>query len=102
MLFQVRHVHTNEHCPGASDELGDRLAAWWAELKANPEVKVLSGYVSPMDHTLFITVEADAVTPLTRALGPLNSIGSGYVTPVVTLDETMPLTDEGVFQLPDA
>lgn len=102
MLFQVRHEHTNEHCPGASDELGDRLAVWWAELKANPELKVLTGYVSPMDHTFYITVEAEEIGPLLRGLGPLNSIGTGYTTPIISLDQGLPLADEGVFQLPEA
>ena len=102
MLFQVRHVHTSEQCPGGSDELGDKLAVWWANLKANPDLKVLTGYVSPMDHTFFITVEADEVGPLLRGLGPLNSIGTGYTTPIISLDQAMPLADEGVFQLPEA
>lgn len=102
MLFQVRHEHTNEHCPGADDELGDRLRQWWADLKATPELKVLTGYVSPMDHTFYITVEADDIGPLLRGLGPLNAIGSGYTTPIISLDQAMPLADEGVFQLPEA
>ncbi|MGE0135477.1 MAG: hypothetical protein AB7L91_15770 [Dehalococcoidia bacterium] len=101
MLFQVTHVHTSDQCPGTDDELGASMGQWWAGLKATAGVTVLSGYVSPMDHTLYITVEADEIGPLLRGLGPLNAIGSGYTTPIISLDQAMPLVDEGVFQLPE-
>jgi hypothetical protein len=100
MLFQITHEHTHETCPGVVEELGDRFGDWWQALKSNQDVKVLSGYVSPMDHTFHITVEAADYGPVARAMGGLNAIGSGHTVPVITLDQAFPLADEGVFRLP--
>ncbi len=100
MLFQVTHVHTHETCPGTVPELGPKLAAWWNNLKSNPEVKVLGGYVSPMDHTIHITIEAGDYAPVARALGALNTIGSGRTSPVIPLDQAFPMADAGAFRLP--
>ena len=100
MLFQVTHVHTNETCPGTRPELLDRLAVWWDGLKKSDDVKVLAGYVSPTDHTFHITLEAEDNAALARAVGPLNVLGTGHVSPVLTLDATMPLAERGTFQLP--
>jgi hypothetical protein len=101
MLFQITHVHTNETCPGVVEEIGERIGDWWHGLKDNADVKVLAGYVSPMNHTLHITVEAADYGAVARAFGPLNAIGAGETTPVVTLDQAMPMADEGVFRLSD-
>jgi hypothetical protein len=51
-----------------------------------------------MDHVFHITVEADDYTTVVRAMGPLNSIGTGHVTGVISLDAAMPLAQEGVFR----
>jgi hypothetical protein len=69
-------------------------------LQTNSEVKLLGAYVSPTDHTFHITLEAADYGPVARALGPLNAIGEGTVTPVIPLAAAMPLADEGVFRLP--
>jgi hypothetical protein len=53
MIFQVVHTHTNEPCPGRSTEQTKQPANWWRTLKKTPEVKVLAGYVSPIDHTMY-------------------------------------------------
>jgi hypothetical protein len=75
MLFQVTHTHTNKDCPAGSPELTKRFGDWWNGLKTTAGVKVLAGYVSPMDHTFHITVEADDYPTLARALGGHESHG---------------------------
>ena len=98
MLFQVVHTHSNETCPGRSPEQTKVLANFWQALKKTSGVKVLSGYVSPMDHTFYITVEADNYQTLAKALGPLNSLGAGHTSPVLTLDQTLALSKAGAFR----
>ena len=98
MLFQVVHTHTNETCPGQSSEQAKRFGEWWQSFKKTPGVKVLAGYVSPMDHTFHITVEADDYPTLARALGPLNTYGASRTSPVLTLDQALPLIEAGVFR----
>ena len=98
MLFQVVHTHTNETCPGRSAEQTKLLADFWQALKKAAGVKVLSGYVSPMDHTFYITVEADDYQALAKALGPLNGMGAGHTRPVLTLDQTLTLAQAGAFR----
>jgi hypothetical protein len=98
MLFQVVHTHTNETCPGRSPELTKIATDWWQSLKKTAGVKVVAGYVSPMDHTFHITVEADDYATLARALGPLNSFGTGHTSPVLTLDQTLSMAKKGAFR----
>ena len=98
MLFQVVHIHTNEGCPGRSPEQAKLFANWWQNLKKTQGVKVLAGYVSPMDHTFHITVEADDYPTLAKALGPLNTFGTGHTSPVLTLDQILPMVEAGVFR----
>ncbi len=100
MLFQITHVHTHETCPGVVTETAPKLAEWWNNLKNNPDVKVLGGYVSPMDHTIHITLEASDFPPVARALGALNALGSGRTSPVISLDQAFPLAQSGTFRLP--
>ena len=98
MLFQVVHTHTNETCPGRSAEQTKVLANFWQALKKASGVKVVAGYVSPMDHTFYITVEADDYPTLAKALGPLNSFGTGHTSPVLTLDQTVTMSEAGAFR----
>jgi hypothetical protein len=98
MLFQVVHTHTNVTCPGRSSEEAKRLGEWWQSLKKTSGVKVLAGYVSPMDHTFYITVETDDYPTLARALGPLNTYGTGRTSPILTLDQTVPMAEAGSFR----
>ena len=98
MLFQVVHSHTIEKCPAQSPEAAKRSGEWWQALKKTPGVKVLAGTVSPLDHTFYITVEADDYPTLARALGPLVSIGTGHVSPVLTLDQSFPMAEAGAFR----
>ncbi len=100
MLFQVIHTHTSENCPARSVERMKPQSDWWQALKKTPGVKLLSGTVSPLDHTYYITLEADDYPTLARALGPLVSIGSGHVIPVLTLDQAFPMGEAGVFAAP--
>jgi hypothetical protein len=51
-----------------------------------------------MDHTFYITVEADDYPTLAKALGPLNSLGTGHTSPVLTLDQTLNLAEAGAFR----
>jgi hypothetical protein len=67
-------------------------------MKKTSGVRVVSGYVSPLDHTFYVAVEADDYQTLARALGPLVSIGTGRVIPVITLDQAFPLAESGAFR----
>jgi hypothetical protein len=98
MLFQVLHTHTVEDCPARSAEQLKPQIEWWQSMKKTPGVKVVSGYVSPLDHTFYVTVEADDYQTLARALGPLVSIGTGRVIPVITLDQAFPIAESGAFR----
>jgi hypothetical protein len=98
MLFQVVHIHTNEECPAKSSEQLKPIAAWWQGLKKAPGVKVLAGYVSPLDHTFYVSLEADDYPTVARALGPLMTIGTGHVIPVLTLDQALPIAETGAFR----
>jgi hypothetical protein len=98
MLFQVIHTHTSENCPARSSEQTKPISAWWQALKKTPDVKVLVGTVSPLDHTFYIVVEADDYQTLVRALGPLVSIGTGRVIPVLTMDQAFPMAETGAFR----
>ena len=98
MLFQVTHTHSNHDCPASSPEATKRFGDWWQALKGTSGVKVLGGYVSPMDHTFHITVEADDYPTLARALGAMNTIGTGCTSPVLSLDQAFPMAAEGAFR----
>jgi hypothetical protein len=98
MLFQIVHSHTIEKCPAQSSEAAKRSSEWWQAMKKTPGVKVLVGTVSPLDHTFYITLEADDYPTLARALGPLLSIGTGHVSPVLTLDQAFPMAEAGAFR----
>jgi hypothetical protein len=98
MLFQVVHTHPVDKCPAQSAEAAKRFGDWWQSMKKAAGVKVLSGSVAPLEHTFYITVEADDFTAVTKALGPLVSIGTGQVSPVITLDQVFPMAEAGVFR----
>ena len=98
MLFQVIHTHTNEDCPARSSEQLKPISAWWAAIKKTPGVKVVGGYVSPLDHTFYLTAEADDYATLAKALGPLVSLGTGHITPVLSLDQSFPMAETGAFR----
>ena len=98
MLFQVVHTHTVEGCPARSPEATKPMYAWWQALKKTPGVKVVTGCVSPLDHAFYITLEADDYQALARGLGPLLSIGTGRVIPVLTLDQAFPMAEAGVLR----
>ena len=100
MLFQVVHTHSHETCPGVFPDKLASYSQWWNNLKSNPNLKVLGGYVSPIDHVFHITLEADDFPTVARAIGPLNAIGSGQISPVITLDQAMPMAEEGAFRAP--
>jgi hypothetical protein len=98
MLFQVVHSHTLETCPAQSAEAAKKSGEWWQGFKKAAGVKVLSGTVSPLDHTFYIAVEADDYQTLVKALGPLLLMGTGHVMPVLTLDQILPMAEAGVFR----
>jgi hypothetical protein len=98
MLFHVIHTHTVEECPARSPEQTRAYSKWWQTLKKTSGVKVLAGYVSPLDHTFYITMEADDYPTLARVLGPLLSIGTGRVIPVLTLEQTFPIAEAGALR----
>lgn len=98
MLFQVIHSHTSQMCPAQSPEATKHAIEWWQAMKKTPGVKVLAGTVSPLDHIYYITVEADDYPTLARALGPLVGVGTGHISPVLTLDQAFPMAETGVFR----
>jgi hypothetical protein len=98
MLFQVVHSHTSQMCPAQSPEATKQANDWWQAMKKTPGVKVVAGYVTPLDHTYYITVEADDYPTLAKALGPLVGLGSGHVSPVLTLDQAFPMAETGAFR----
>jgi hypothetical protein len=98
MLYQVVHTHTNESCPGRSPEQTKILANWWQSFKKTAGVKVVAAYSSPIDHTFYITVEADDYPTLAKALGPLNTLGTGRASPVLLLDQILTLAEAGAFR----
>jgi hypothetical protein len=100
MLFEVVHTHTPENCPARGPEQIKAFSEWWQTVKKAPGVKILTGYVSPLDHTYYITVEADDSVALTKALGPLVGMGAGRLIPVMTLDQTLPIAQTGAFEAP--
>jgi len=100
MLFQVIHTHSAEDCPARAAEKMKPASAWWQAMKKTPGVKVLTGTVSPLDHTFYITVEADDYAVLARALGPLVSMGAGDIIPVLPLDQAFPMAEAGAFFVP--
>jgi hypothetical protein len=98
MLFQIVHSHSSQMCPAQSREATEQADDWWQGMKKAPGIKVLFGTVSPVEHTFYITVEADDYQALTRALGPLVGMGTGHAVPVLTLDQTLPMVESGIFQ----
>ena len=98
MLYQVIHSHTNADCPAQSAEKAKLSREWWQSLKKTNGVRVVGGYVSPLDHTFYITVEADDYLTLSKAMGSLLSLGTGHVVPILTLDETFPMVEAGAFR----
>ena len=98
MLFQVVHTHTGENCPGGSPEKTKNLSNWLQALKKTPGVKVLSANVSPLDHTFYITVDADDFQTLSKAFGYLMSFGTGRVSPILTLDQSIPIAESGAYR----
>jgi uncharacterized protein with GYD domain len=98
MLFQVVHSHTSQMCPAQSPEATKQVSDWWQTMKKTPGVKVVAGYVTPLDHTYYITVEADDYPTLARALGTLVSMGTGHISPVLTLDQAFPMAETGAFR----
>ena len=98
MLYQMVHTHTGEDCPARSPEQTKSFSNWWQSLKKTSGLKVLAGYVSPLDHTFYITVETDDYSTLTRALGTLMSFGTGRIIPVLTLDQQIPIVEAGAYR----
>ncbi len=97
MFFQVVHTHTRETCPGRSLEEVKRIDEWWQSLKKTPGLKVLAGYITPIEHAYYITVEADDYSTVSRAFGALNNYGTGRIIPVLTFDQTIPIAQTGAF-----
>jgi len=98
MLFQIVHTHTHETCPGLSPERVKQISEWWQSLKQTPGIKVLAGYITPIEHAYYITVEADDYPTVSRAFGALNSYGTGRIIPVLTFDQTIPIAETGAFR----
>ena len=100
MLFQVVHTHTSEQCPAQSAEKMKVLSNWSQALKKAPGVKILSAYVSPLDHTFYITVEADDFATLSKTFGLLVGIGTGNFIPVLPLEQTLAIAESGAYRTP--
>jgi hypothetical protein len=67
VLFHITQVHTPESCPrdeGGSNSLYDHNV---------PGIRLVGRYGANAQHTLFLVVEADDVTPSTSSSGPASS-----------------------------
>ncbi len=98
MLFQVVHTHTGENCPAGSPEKTRNISNWWPTFKKTPGIKVLAAYVSPLEHAFYITIEADDFQVVSKALGYLMSFGTGKVSPILTLDQSISNAESGLYR----
>ncbi len=98
MLFQIMLTHTSENCPARSPEKLKPVQDWWQTFKKTSGVKVIEGSVSSLEHTFYITVEADDFTTLSRALVPVITLGQGHIEPVLPLDQAFPLVASSAFR----
>ncbi len=98
MLFQIVHTHSSVDCPTQSSDKTRQSVIWWQSFKKADGIRVLTGYVSPIDHTFYITVEAEDYLTLAKALGSLVGLGTGRVIPSLTLDEAFPAVEAGAFR----
>jgi hypothetical protein len=98
MLFQVVHTHNGENCPAGSAEKTKNISDWWQALKKTPGIKILSANVSPLEHAFYITVEVDDFQVLSKTLGFLMSFGTGHVSPILTLDQSIPIAEAGAYR----
>jgi hypothetical protein len=89
LLFHVHHIHTKETCPAVHPEMRERVARWWTNLKDNPDVTVVSCYVSPSDHNFYIALDAASNTAMAKAIAPLNALGTGNTSPVVSIEDML-------------
>ena len=96
MLFHLTHTHTPETCPVRSHETLDHYRSWWDGLNDAAGVKLISALASPTDHTIYVAVEADDFAAVAKAMGPLNTIGSGHVHPVMTLEDVIAMAESRV------
>jgi len=97
MLFHITHTHRQEACPAVYPDRMEMLRHWWTQVNKTPGVNIISCVISPLDHTFYITAEADDFPTFTRALGPLNEIGSGQTVPVLPIETLLQIAEEGAF-----
>lgn len=87
MLYHMTHVHSRDNCPAVFDDKLDLLERWWSSLKQTEGVTVHGCFVSPTDHVIHVTIEADNFALVARAMRPLNGLGSGDMAPVIAIDD---------------
>ena len=65
--------------------------------RATRRSESISCYVSPSDHTLYLTLDADDSRALAKALAPINALGVGNTSPVLPLDDVLAMAEAGEF-----
>ena len=91
MLFQIKHTHSHETCPAIFPDRKAQLVAWWDSLNLSTEVKVVAATAAPLDHVFNLTLEAENLEAVVRALSPLNALGTAETNPVVPIAELVSL-----------
>lgn len=99
MLFHITHTHSHETCPAVHADRLQEVAAWFASVKASPDVSLVGAYAAPLDHVLHITVEAPDLGAVVRSMGVLNGLGTAQTTPVLPLEELLSIASDGVTRL---
>ena len=95
MLFHITHTHNHETCPAVHVDRRKTLDECWEALRTTPEIRVVEAYAAPLDHIFHITVEADDLAAVVKAMSPLNALGSAQTLPVMPLDDLLLLVGEG-------
>jgi hypothetical protein len=99
ILFHVTHTHTHETCPAGIQDRMDDFNGFLESLKSSTNVKVHGAFVVPLQHIFYFILEADDFGEVSRLLGPIMTLGSGEVTPVLTFDVAAPMAESGAFRM---
>ena len=83
MLFMYIHTHTVDRCLAGKLEEGKKLRSEMLERFKKENVKVVSYYSSPNEHTGFYIFDVSDNAALQRALYPLTTWGTARLIPVI-------------------
>ena len=90
MLVIVTHSHDPDKCPAIGGLREEFLDSLTEEKAREMGVKLLSAYANSLEHTIYLTIEAQNVLEIDRFVGKaLRHVGTTRVTPVVSVKETL-------------